>query len=269
MYDPSVGRWFSTDAFESFYTSVSPYSSVLNNPILNLDVNGLFVIQGTAAEQKLLRSIIDATKKALATNPFLLEKLKLHSGLTDKEINYLLTDGQGPVLQFKSLSPYGYAELQGAPNTSKMLAQDPNVNPQGWEIDVSIIFNNINLADDDNRFLIVMSILHEMVHIGDRRDGIRGNQLDYPKEEANGTLKKGFVTIAEQETKKAGYNPVQWAYGIEAGKGFEVDVASYSIQNDANLPTRRKNFEDKSNTYDKKQSKIKGQKPKPASRPRF
>ena len=38
MYDPRLGRWFSTDQYENIFTGLSPYSFALNNPIRFVDV---------------------------------------------------------------------------------------------------------------------------------------------------------------------------------------------------------------------------------------
>ncbi len=40
MYDPRVGRWLSTDAYESEYVPISPYSFGLSNPIYFIDKDG-------------------------------------------------------------------------------------------------------------------------------------------------------------------------------------------------------------------------------------
>ena len=40
IYDPRLGRWLSTDPLERKYPNVSPYTYVLDNPILYLDIGG-------------------------------------------------------------------------------------------------------------------------------------------------------------------------------------------------------------------------------------
>lgn len=40
LYNPRVGRWFSTDALESKYTDLSPYIFTANNPMLFVDYDG-------------------------------------------------------------------------------------------------------------------------------------------------------------------------------------------------------------------------------------
>jgi RHS repeat-associated protein len=40
LYEPRVGRWFSTDVLESKYPYLSSYSYASNNPILNVDFDG-------------------------------------------------------------------------------------------------------------------------------------------------------------------------------------------------------------------------------------
>src|SRR5690606_30616903 len=40
-YDPAIGRWFSVDLLSEKNIEWSPYSYVVNNPILRIDPNGL------------------------------------------------------------------------------------------------------------------------------------------------------------------------------------------------------------------------------------
>jgi RHS repeat-associated protein len=40
FYDPTIGRFFTQDRFAEKYMETSPYHYALNNPILNIDVNG-------------------------------------------------------------------------------------------------------------------------------------------------------------------------------------------------------------------------------------
>ena len=40
IQDPRLGRWFSTDKFEAKYPAWSPYSPMMNNPLICIDVNG-------------------------------------------------------------------------------------------------------------------------------------------------------------------------------------------------------------------------------------
>ncbi|WP_143959508.1 RHS repeat-associated core domain-containing protein [Litoribacter populi] len=40
LYNPKIGKWFSTDPLKSKYPFLSPYSFVANNPILNKELDG-------------------------------------------------------------------------------------------------------------------------------------------------------------------------------------------------------------------------------------
>lgn len=44
MYDPRIGRWFATDAYEKEYVPISPYVFSLNNPIKFVDADGNVVV---------------------------------------------------------------------------------------------------------------------------------------------------------------------------------------------------------------------------------
>ena len=55
IYDARLGRWFSIDPKIKNYTSLSPYSSFGNNPILNIDFGGNDIViyyQNTAGQTK-------------------------------------------------------------------------------------------------------------------------------------------------------------------------------------------------------------------------
>jgi RHS repeat-associated protein len=93
-YNPKEREFDKTDPFKAIYTPISPYSYGLNNPILNIDVEGNFVIEGTEQEKAMLRKFVEAAEKALATNPYLLDRLLLHSGLTEDELDYFLQKGK-------------------------------------------------------------------------------------------------------------------------------------------------------------------------------
>jgi RHS repeat-associated protein len=55
MYDPRIGRFFSTDRYESKFAFKSPYSYADNSPIANVDANGdssVVVVSGVGREVK-------------------------------------------------------------------------------------------------------------------------------------------------------------------------------------------------------------------------
>jgi RHS repeat-associated protein len=47
MYDPRVGRWMSTDAFESKHPDQSPYNFAVNSPIIFIDSDGNDIVPAT------------------------------------------------------------------------------------------------------------------------------------------------------------------------------------------------------------------------------
>jgi len=47
IYDSRIGRWHSVDAYSGMYSSYSSYNYALNNPIVNIDTDGNFVITTT------------------------------------------------------------------------------------------------------------------------------------------------------------------------------------------------------------------------------
>ncbi len=75
----------------------------MNNPILNIYKEGNFVIEGTVEQKAMLQKFVATAKKALSSDPYLLERFKLHSGLTDDEIDFIFKEGTGHALKFLQL----------------------------------------------------------------------------------------------------------------------------------------------------------------------
>lgn len=229
--------------------TVSPYSYGLNNPILNIDNEGNFVIEGTDEEKEMLQKFVDAAKKALSTNPYLLERFQIHSGLTSDEIDFIFTDGKGPVLNFKSTVNNAETDFKNT-STEYFLKGDPAVDKNSVTISINDdFFKELFTKSDPHTFFITVTILHELVHVGDRKNGIAGD-LDYEELEKTGVFRKGFVKTAEEESKQTlKDNP---NVKIEVGKAFEVDIAGYDVDNDNFLNTRLRTFESNSKKGNKR-----------------
>ncbi len=43
-YDPAIGRWMNIDPISELYYDLSPYNFVDNNPLINIDPNGLWIV---------------------------------------------------------------------------------------------------------------------------------------------------------------------------------------------------------------------------------
>lgn len=266
MYDPRIGRWSALDRFSLFYAGGSNYSFALNNPIANIDFEGNFVVKGNGPEEvKRLNQIIAAAWSAMQTNPFLLEKLKEHSGLTDDELEFIFTDGKGPVLEMATLniteSQKEYAQLSGVENLGPFLSGNEHVTKIPT-ISMDILFLKDEFGSSDvHLWFATMVLLHELVHVGDRKDGIQGNNIDY--ESLPHDFKQRLLDA------QSSYDPqylrdLYPPHGFEPGKAFEVDIANYGIELD-NMVQRMGDFLRNTKRFLKNQGK--GQNGSPSGSP--
>ena len=88
MYNPRIGRWFATDAHSNAYPSMSPYSAMINNPIIATDPDGKDIIIFIFASEN--------TESGAGHSSFAV-------GQDDKSLryysNYLKSDGGGQLVE--------------------------------------------------------------------------------------------------------------------------------------------------------------------------
>jgi len=250
FYDNRLGKWFKTDKLSVVYTGASPYSAMLDNPVLNSDNNGDFVI-AEGKDKDRLQSIVDAAKKALE-NPFLMEELVKYSQLSEDQIRDIFTNGHGPILRFsRPTDDFENNEFGLVPAKT-----DPNIPFSRYQTGDEIIlsddiFNNNYPKDDPHQFLETITLLHELVHLGDLQDFLAGNNpilqntKDLPMDQIN--------------SAQSGYEPdylrKYYTFGIEPGKAFEVAVANFAVGLDVNLGNRYNDYQRNTNRFNRQQKR--------------
>ncbi len=235
VVDVRLGRWFSVDPFYTLALGVSTYSFVHNNPIRNVDYNGLFVIAANDPNASLLRSYVAAAKDLLA-DPYVYEIFKRHSGLTDEQIIDVFTEGKGPQLVITNIKDNLEAEYeptQAIPRTFKAF-ESTGTNPQSvigqdkikLNADFYLKFKELSSLNrkSPHNFYIAVTILHELVHFGDlRSDGVQNNTVDFDKEfpDANDIQNLKDITVASNYLQE---DMARFQQRIEAGKAFEYKL---------------------------------------------
>jgi RHS repeat-associated protein len=74
IYSPAIGRFLSTDPLTKGYPMLTPYQYASNNPILNIDLDGLEGVKATDVEKKTITIKVDVvyvlkqTKKEASSN---------------------------------------------------------------------------------------------------------------------------------------------------------------------------------------------------------
>lgn len=63
LYDPVISRWAGVDPLAEKYYSIGQYDYTDNNPVNNIDPNGMEIYYGNEA-----RAVVDQIKSELSTN---------------------------------------------------------------------------------------------------------------------------------------------------------------------------------------------------------
>jgi RHS repeat-associated protein len=256
IYDSRLGRWLALDQLFPMYCGVSGYNFVHNNPIRNIDIQGLFVLPANMSEkEKEFALKIINSAAVLLKDPYVLREFMLHSGLTKSQIEMIFTNGYGPMVEFSCPSDVDHiAEMQvnGSTNFDEM-AKDENYSIQDYVKNDKVIFNRDMFINKGNKldltalsnpnipphhsFYLGVIFLHELVHFGDvRSDGVQYRQYNYSMlyELTNNGENIGEQMIRNMQdiTKNAGYKHEdiqKFPSGIEIGKGFEYMTFGWSV----------------------------------------
>jgi len=114
-YDAALGRWNAIDPISVNYSSLSGYNYVANNPLLNIDPDGRFILRGDRKQKRSLRKMIKAMRKeAKSWTKEQWSTVSDITGMTKRQFMRMFRAGRGPVLEFapksKDVKINGYDE---------------------------------------------------------------------------------------------------------------------------------------------------------------
>lgn len=179
MYDPVIGRFHTVDPYADAFCSLSEYGYAGNKPILNIDVDGKYILDSKYAStySVFYNYINNYVNSDVMGSTGIKSGLNNYSGgnLTDEAINLATTNGHEPAVVFTDAPG-------GKPDASGKYKQGEN------EGDAGTIYINTKLAkqlqdassEDANAalFMIFVTLLHETAHYGDYLDGTVTNGPD-------------------------------------------------------------------------------------------
>lgn len=181
-YDSGLSVWLSVDPLSDKYPSMSPYTYCANNPIMMVDPDGRLIID------PIFKTICPVFYNFMKTkfhdfvmnNEAILKPLMHFSGMTKEQVDYAVTDDQGPnVMISQSETPfeeeaaaYSYAPRGGIISITKKQAdylrkaKSPSVSK--FDKQVAMLFT-------------IQTILHELVHYGRQQEGAGEEKANLPQ----------------------------------------------------------------------------------------
>jgi hypothetical protein len=209
-----VSRWLSPDPLAAEFANQTPYNYAGNNPIMNIDVDGLFQFPAALAKEYaekyplFTKYLQENIKNDVMGSEALMNGLLKYSngGLTREYIESDLTFGSGPTIVFKDLDQPGftadghYDQINGVHTleiNEKLIAEFEKAaaNPK---------------AIDDAKLALLLggvsTVLHEYVHYGDRNN-------DYGGEGAGG-VEEGHAFEGEVYNSPVSVRPFSQKFDI-------------------------------------------------------
>ena len=155
---PRVGRWWSVDPLAGKAPAWTPYRFGFDNPITFTDPNGEFEIaenSDTYAQQgkfsKFEEYVLNAREVWDGHTHRFREAFRHYSGMTDEQIDEMLTPGNGPIVGVADLSAYSANGITSGEEVS--VIKDGKV--------VMVISRNAIMDECGCNILIDMSIARE------------------------------------------------------------------------------------------------------------
>ena len=181
-YDSGLSIWLSVDPMSDKYPSLSPYTYCANNPVRLKDPDGRLIID--PAFKKICPVFYNFMKTKfhdfVMNNEAILKPLMHFSGMTKEQVDYAVTDGQGPNLMIsqsetpfeEEAAAYSYAPRGGIISITKKQAdylrkaKSPSVSK--FDKQVAMLFT-------------IQTILHELVHYGRQQEGAGEEKANLPQ----------------------------------------------------------------------------------------
>ena len=216
--DAALGRFTTMDPLCEKYYNISPYAYCKDNPIINIDPDGRFVLSKEQAKKyPRLNLYLQKGIQGILDNPKIMHALRVAGRFTNEQIKEMVTYGQGPTINVTPLeSQYGFF-ISGI-NSTTLNIDEYTVN----ELENAEGFDAV-----ESLFFIGVTILHEFSHYGDdlagnpeedREDGevyeknaygivinksnVKDYLLDYYKKKSNKNDNKKEIKEEDDEKDK-------------------------------------------------------------------
>ena len=253
MYDPRIGRWLKTDLYEPATPELSPYRFAANNPIKYSDGDGNFEIDETTNKndpnlKPALANVLSELKKPENEDKLNLI-IKLGEFKNKEEVFELLADEKDPKLEVADIRTYSDVTTEeqkanGSIRFDSKLGKDaslyditledgqgaPNAVTIESKGETIVVIDDLLLKALDNKenaeygfydsekdaidLFFESTILHEITHVGDNKDGVEDS--------------------AEGAGREVGKSFEKAAYGKDIDTGSNYATAKVAIELDNN-----------------------------------
>ncbi len=171
MYDNQIGRWMVIDPMAELYPNWTSYRYGHNNPMRFIDIDGQIEMDpADARNYERLAHYLAYDIQSIAKNRKVMNALMRYGEFRRSDVVKALKWGKGPKLRIATTSLAGRT-FTTSDYGSFMETIDANILTinKHW-------VEKLKTATGDDRdamlFLIAVTILHEMVHYGDNKDGV-------------------------------------------------------------------------------------------------